>query len=70
MPGSKREQKRLEAAEHVTRCVRAAFSYHATREQHFSTALDWLLVWIANAPKAVQKIPIQEPRRTAKERQK
>lgn len=58
---SKRAEKRLEAAEHITRAVRGAFSYYATREQYLSIALDWLLVWIDNAPKTVQSIPIQKP---------
>lgn len=53
MKGSKREQKRLEAAEHVCRAVRKAVSYYATQDQYMSMALDWLVVWCANSPKAV-----------------
>lgn len=53
-PQSKREQKRLEAAEHVCRCFRKRLSYHATQDAYFLQALNWLEVWIKNAPKRVQ----------------
>lgn len=50
---SKREKRRLEAAEQVCRAVRKALSYHATSAPYWGMVLDWLLVWIDNAPKAV-----------------
>ena len=50
MKGSKREQRRLEAAEHVCRAFRKSLSYAATQNQYMNMALDWLLVWIANSP--------------------
>lgn len=54
MKGSKREQRRLEAAEHVCRCFRAAVAYYATQGHYMNMGLDWLLVWMDNAPKAVK----------------
>jgi len=53
-PPSKREQKRLEAAEHVCRCFRKGLAHNATQQLYFNLALDWLQVWIKNAPKRVQ----------------
>lgn len=53
MKGSKREQRRLEAAEEVCRAFRKAVSYHATQGEYMNMALDWLRVWIDNSPKDV-----------------
>ncbi len=47
---SKREQKRIEAAEHVCRAMRKAISCYATQEHYMRMALDWLIVWRDNAP--------------------
>lgn len=63
MDMSNREQKRLEAAEHVCRAFREAVSYYATQQQYMNVALDWLLVWIKHCPKRVAKIPVQRPPR-------
>jgi len=63
--GSKREQKRLAAAEEVCRSVRKSLSHAATQGYYMNMALDWLLVWIANSPAAVsQTDPIPRKRPT------
>lgn len=55
---SNREQKRLDAAEHLCRCFRKAISYHATQQVYMDMALDWLMVWMDNAP---QKVKYSDP---------
>lgn len=61
---SKREQKRIEAAEHVCRCFRQGLSYAATQDMYFEMALGWLLVWMKNAPKSTLAIePIRAPKK-------
>lgn len=62
MKGSKREQRRLEAAEHVCRAFRKAVSYYGTQEFYMRMALDWLLVWEENSPAKVCN-PDPTPRR-------
>lgn len=64
MKGSKREQKRLDAAEEVCRSFRKAISYYSTQQHYMNLALDWLRIWIANSPKGVwQADPAQTKRR-------
>jgi hypothetical protein len=53
MKGSKREQRRLAAAEEVCRAVRKALSHSAMQNQYMNVALDWILVWIKNSPAKV-----------------
>ena len=53
MKGSNREQRRLNAAEEVCRATRKALTYAGTKYHYLSIALDWLLVWLENAPKKV-----------------
>lgn len=61
---SKREQKRLAAAEEACRCFRKGMSYYATQEHYFNMGLDWILVWIKHSPKKVwTRDPIPAPRR-------
>lgn len=60
MKGSKREQRRLEAAEHVCRAFRKAISYYATQGHYMNIAIGWLILWIDNAPKGVQNIPVRK----------
>jgi len=63
-PPSKREQKRLAAAEEVCRCFRKGISYYATQEQYMHMALDWLQAWIKHSPNKVwQADPKPAPRR-------
>ena len=66
---NKREQKRLEAAEHVCRYIRKAWSYHATRHQYEVEALQWLIVWLRNAPKRVQDVPLKPAKRKRVEKE-
>ncbi len=50
---SKREQKRIEAAEHLCRAFRKAVSFAGTQQHYMNMALDWLIVWRDNAPSKV-----------------
>lgn len=53
MKGSKRESRRLEAAEHVCRAFRKGASCFASQGHYMNMALDWLTVWIENSPNKV-----------------